>query len=543
MNLLNIKFITLFMMSGFTLAAQNYKINISIAGQPDNPVVFGKVMGDKFISADTLEAVPANFNPFGNNEKSVAGNQLPAGQSVKSVTFTFPDDAVPSVYRLVFGHTTYARVMGEGPQQLDFIFNEENIILKTDFKYPSDSVRVIESEENKVWFGFLSEEKEYQSRIKELEDEVNYYRSVQMSLSEADAEKRDGKDSAGAGKPHERLEDINLQLSESANRFNQIQLERDLFIKQIVKENEHLLASKFIYQYREPFRDGYLTSEDRQKSFQKEFLKYIDFSDKNLINSSILSDKIFKYLVTCNRREYDHAQREQAYTEAVDNLMSQVIGSGREESTTYSADDNRGDLKGSEILSNQPVYEFVLNYLVHGFEVLGMDKVLSHISENYTGMLCRTNEKTTLIRKLESQKMVKGTTVSDFTMEDINGDPVTLSHILKELNLIIFWAGWCPHCNEMLPAIKIWYNSNKKPELQIIAISLDSSGAEWQKATYDAGFEQFYNLSDMKGWNGRVTEEYNVYATPTMFLIDRNRKIVAKPLTLAELMQTVDGIN
>jgi thiol-disulfide isomerase/thioredoxin len=540
MNLLYIKIFTLFVMSGFTLAAQNYKVNISIAGQPANPVVFGKVKGDKFIPADTLETVTADFNPFGNNEKSVTGNPLYARQSVKSVTFTFPEDAFPSMYRLVFGYTTYARVMGEGPQQLDFIFNNENIILKTDFNYPSDSVKVIESEENKVWFAFLSEEREYQRRIKELEDEVNYYRSVQMSLSEADAEGRDGKDLTGAIKSSRRLEDIQSELTESANRFNQVQLERDLYIKQLAGENEYLLASKFILQFREPFRDGYLTSDDRQKSYQQEFLGYLDFSDENLINSSILSDKIFKYLVTFNRSEYDHVQREQAYIEAVDNLMAQVLDSGGEESTDFPADDNREGQPAGKMPKNFAVYEFVLNYLVHGFEVLRMDKVLTHISENYSEMLCSTDEKTTLIRKLESQKMVKGTVVADFTMDDINSDPVTISHILKELNLIIFWASWCPHCNEILPSIKTWYNSIKNPELEIIAISLDSSRSEWQKATYSGGFEQFYNLSDLKEWDGQVTEEYNVYATPTMFLVDRNRKIVAKPLTLRELMQTVD---
>jgi hypothetical protein len=55
-----------------------------------------------------------------------------------------------------------------------------------------------------------------------------------------------------------------------------------------------------------------------------------------------------------------------------------------------------------------------------------------------------------------------------------------------------------------------------------------------------AGFETFYNLSDLQEWDGEVTISYNVYATPSMFLIDSNRKIIAKPITFLELTQSID---
>jgi hypothetical protein len=46
-----------------------------------------------------------------------------------------------------------------------------------------------------------------------------------------------------------------------------------------------------------------------------------------------------------------------------------------------------------------------------------MNKVLTYIAENYSGSLCQTDEKTTLERKLEFQKMKPGDLVPDFTME------------------------------------------------------------------------------------------------------------------------------
>jgi len=38
------------------------------------------------------------------------------------------------MYRLILGKTTYAKVMDEPPQQLDFIYNNEDLIFETDFE-------------------------------------------------------------------------------------------------------------------------------------------------------------------------------------------------------------------------------------------------------------------------------------------------------------------------------------------------------------------------------------------------------------------------
>jgi len=170
-----------------------------------------------------------------------------------------------------------------------------------------------------------------------------------------------------------------------------------------------------------------------------------------------------------------------------------------------------------------------------------MENVLIYMADHYLGKFCQTaGEKTTLERKLEAQKMRIGTEVPDFTLNDLDGQTVTLSQEVKSINLIIFWAGWCPHCNEMLPMIKSWYSQMPKGELQIFAISLDHSKTAWQEAVDQVGFEEFYNLSDLMEWEGEVTESYNVYATPTMFLVDRNRKILAKPLTVKELKEYIN---
>jgi len=95
----------------FQLAAQPFKLQVNIKNQPFNAVAVGAVRGDRFVISDSL----------------LTQNIIIRGVPLKTVTWNFPADARPGVYRIVLGQTTYARVMNEPPQQVDFIFNGEDI--------------------------------------------------------------------------------------------------------------------------------------------------------------------------------------------------------------------------------------------------------------------------------------------------------------------------------------------------------------------------------------------------------------------------------
>jgi peroxiredoxin len=470
------------------LTAQPFKLQVSIKNQPFNSVAVGVVRGDRFVFSDSL----------------FTQNIITRDGPIKTVTWNIKANTRPGVYRLVLGQTTYARVMNEPPQQIDFIFNGEDIRFETDFRFPVDSLKLIQSKENKIWYGFIQQEKELKAKMNELEKEEAYYFSM---LSDAE--------SSGSGSK-DKVSEIKASLVKVANSFNQMQMDRDEYITRTAEENNDLFVSRIIRSHREPFRDGFLTPDERKASFQKSFLAYLDFSDESLVQTSIMTDKIFTYLVSFNQKGYTQDQRQNEYIKAVDAIMADVKKEAGESSE---------------------VYEFVVDYLVSGFEGLKMDKVLTWMSDHYAEQLCKTEEKTTLRRKLEAQKMTVGSVVPDFTLNDLKGQPVTLSRALKSRTLLVFWASWCPHCNSILPQIKSMCSG--KSNLEVIAISLDTSADEWNKAVFNAGFESFRNLSDLREWNGKVVEDYNVYATPTMFLIDASRKILAKPASMVELAKAL----
>jgi hypothetical protein len=223
------------------LAAQPFKLQVSIKNQPFNSVAVGAVRGDSFIFSDSL----------------FTQNIITRDGPVKTVTWNFKSDARPGIYRIILGQTTYARVMNEPPQQIDFIFNGEDIRFETDFRFPVDSLKRIQSNENKVWFGFIQHEKELKTKLNELEKEEAYYFSM---LSEAESSDSISK---------EKVSEIKASLVQVANSFNQMQMDRDEYIKRTAEENDDLFVSRLIRSYREPFRDGFLTPDERKATFQK----------------------------------------------------------------------------------------------------------------------------------------------------------------------------------------------------------------------------------------------------------------------------------
>ena len=86
----------------------------------------------------------------------------------------------------------------------------------------------------------------------------------------------------------------------------------------------------------------------------------------------------------------------------------------------------------------------------------------------------------------------------------------------------------------MIPFIKNWIKQQSSG-FEVVSVSLDTSEEAWKNAISDLKIGAWFNLCDFQEWDGEVTTEYNIYATPTLFIIDKNRKIVATPVTTNDL--------
>jgi peroxiredoxin len=187
---------------------------------------------------------------------------------------------------------------------------------------------------------------------------------------------------------------------------------------------------------------------------------------------------------------------------------------------------------------NPVVYQHITEYLIDGFRKYGLDKSLDYIVDNYVikDNLCLDVKTEGLIKKRIEQaiKFKIGDIVPNISLPDAEGRERNLKNIDTGNTLIIFYASWCPHCKELLPKLNDLVKSKTEYKLTIFAISLDSKKEDWIEFSKE-NCPDLLNVCDLKGWDGNAPNDYFIYATPTMFLIDKERKIICKPITFDDL--------
>jgi peroxiredoxin len=149
----------------------------------------------------------------------------------------------------------------------------------------------------------------------------------------------------------------------------------------------------------------------------------------------------------------------------------------------------------------------------------------------------------TLKDRVEAMKTVSvGKKAPDFTMEDVNGKPVSLySKLGPKVLLVDFWAAWCNPCRQENPNVVKIYNEFHKKGFDILGVSLDRKKEDWLKAINDDKLT-WTHVSDLKYWDNAAARLYSVYSIPSNVLIDPNGIIIGRNVMGTELYNKVKEI-
>lgn len=103
-----------------------------------------------------------------------------------------------------------------------------------------------------------------------------------------------------------------------------------------------------------------------------------------------------------------------------------------------------------------------------------------------------------------------------------------LSEVPAKYKVVVFGASWCEACTQEMPQFKDYAELFKTTYgAEIIFVSLDTG-----KDKHDAYIKDlpFINTCDYNGWGSPNVKNYYVFGTPSIFVLDAENKIVAKPL-------------
>ncbi|RLD81639.1 MAG: hypothetical protein DRJ15_03825 [Bacteroidetes bacterium] len=374
----------------------------------------------------------------------------------------------------------YSIAAGKSPL-FNLIFNRENIILKYN---PGElgPPEFIQSAENLIYFDFLVQSDLYDQKSSMLMEILQYY------------PERDSFHVYTAG------------------HFQNLQTEFRAYTEMILNDFPTTLVSHIVKSSRPVMYPDNMDWEKYISFNQRHFFDETDFNDTILIRTNVFTAKAIDYLGFYSINNQSKALQEEFFAQAVDTILHKAMVNGK-------------------------VYNFLMQYLIEGFEMYGFERVISHIAAIYEPANACVNEerKSELEKRMENlRKLAVGNIAPDIAIKDPQGNTFDLASIDSDLTVVLFWASWCPHCNQMMPGLKEAYEDNSLPDFEILAISIDTSATDYSQALA-LHASPWINYSEFKGWDSQAAIDFSIYATPTMFLLDGNRKILARPVTVRDL--------
>lgn len=138
-------------------------------------------------------------------------------------------------------------------------------------------------------------------------------------------------------------------------------------------------------------------------------------------------------------------------------------------------------------------------------------------------------------------KVRPGKPAPDFTANDINGKPFTLSSLKGKVVILDFWASWCVPCRKSNPHMRELYAKYHKKGLDMVYVSDDDSNpARWKAAVEKdqlVGDGFHHVLRGLKtitkprysfDKTHDISDKYAIHYLPTKYLIDKKGNIVCK---------------
>jgi peroxiredoxin len=121
--------------------------------------------------------------------------------------------------------------------------------------------------------------------------------------------------------------------------------------------------------------------------------------------------------------------------------------------------------------------------------------------------------------------MGKGVTAPNFTLPDLSGKMVSLADYKGKVVLLNIWATWCRPCVEEMPSMEKLYQELKDEDFEILAVSVDVSGAKAVIPFMKKHKLSFPALADTKG---TIKSLYQTTGVPESFIIDKDGIIAEK---------------
>ena len=249
------------------------------------------------------------------------------------------------------------------------------------------------------------------------------------------------------------------------------------------------------------------------------FWDHFDLSDPRLLRSPMYDQKLktyFKQLVPFQ-------------PDSVDSAIDEVIARSRP----------------SKECVSYLVWYFTVEY--QNPKYMGFDKVFVHMVDQYFAKEPIANTSPSVLKLLKDRAskirpLLIGNRAPELILQDTTGKFVSFYDIRKKFTLLFFWDYKCHICKRQLAElVPLYPELEKRYGLAVYAININPDVKQWKAAVRNRHLPGI-NVNGTRTMKGDFTKLYDIHGTPQLFLLDKDKRIIAKQFSVDQLKKILENL-
>lgn len=359
--------------------------------------------------------------------------------------------------------------------------NDQHFSISSTMQAPPDEVVIKGSDENELFYTYLSHNRKSYERMRNIRNRIKALEAGSDSLK---------------------------YYREEIGRLNQSSIDYKI---QFMEDHPESMTSLLFTLMKEPEMPDFFLEDGRHDTlsaylyYRKHYWENIDLSDDRILRTPVFYRKLNTYM-------------EQVIPKHPDSVIVEI-------DRMIAATHNNKDMK-----------EFMLWHFTNTYEtskVMGYDRIFVHMVDEYFtdtsyDWLHHEVQQNMINRANTLRQVLIDAYAPALIMVDTNGQFVALRQIEAEYIIVLFWVSHCGECQREVNALKKFYQETDI-DLEVYAVNTDTSMHEWKSYIVRKGLD-WVHVNGNYSLTGDYHDLYDIYSTPVIYVLDRNKKIIAKRL-------------
>ncbi len=165
----------------------------------------------------------------------------------------------------------------------------------------------------------------------------------------------------------------------------------------------------------------------------------------------------------------------------------------------------------------------------------------NYLAQRYLIPLADFTGDSALSEKLKVFKNLSlGAKSPNFSLTDYDDNKTLYDVEGSEYYILAFWSTECSHCLKHIPEIHERMKSISSEKVKVIAVGLEVEEDAWREKITE--LSDFIHVLATGSLLDELVQQYDIQATPTFIVLDKDKNIIAKPRGMKNLNSAIDSL-